>query len=88
MAEIHLARDHGLGLPRAREVALVWVAQEDLADFSRPGVSGTLRVSSTQFELTAKLGFLLSAFKDRIEADLQKNLDQLLAVKPDQQDLL
>ncbi len=104
MAEIHLARDHGLGLPRAREVALVWVAQarhefglrctyqeteqEDLADFSRPGVSGTLRVSSAQFELTVKLGFLLSAFKDRIEADLQKNLDQLLAVKPDQQDLL
>jgi putative polyhydroxyalkanoate system protein len=103
LAEIYLARDHGLGLPRAREVALVWVAQarhefglrctyqeteqEDLANFIRPGVSGTLRVSHTQFELTAKLGFLLSAFKDRIEADLQKNLDQLLAVTPDRQNL-
>jgi hypothetical protein len=50
-------------------------------------VSGTLRVSHTQFELTAKLGFLLSAFKDRIEADLQKNLDKLLAVTPDRQNL-
>ena len=56
MAEIHLARDHGLGLPRAREVALVWVAQarhefglrctyqeteqEDLANFKRKVEAG------------------------------------------------
>lgn len=103
MAEIHLVRAHELGRLRARQIALAWVAQarhefglnctyqeaeqEDLADFRRPGVSGTLRVSPTQFELTVNLGFLLSAFKDRIEADLQKNLDQLLAVTPDRQGL-
>jgi hypothetical protein len=29
--------------------------------------------------MEAQLGFLLSAFKDRIEAEIQKNLDELIA---------
>jgi hypothetical protein len=40
---------------------------------------GTLRVSAQHFELNAQLGFLLSAFKERIEGEIVKNLDQLLA---------
>jgi putative polyhydroxyalkanoate system protein len=46
--------------------------------FSRPGVEGTLTVTDQRFELEAQLGFLLSAFKDRIEAEIGRNLDQLL----------
>ena len=47
--------------------------------FSRSGLSGTLEVSGTTFRMQAQLGFLLSAFKDRIEAEIQKNLDELIA---------
>jgi hypothetical protein len=42
-------------------------------------VSGELRVAADRFELDAKLGFLLGAFKDRIEQEVSKNLDELLA---------
>ena len=33
------------------------------------------------FELHAQLGFLLGAFKDRIESEIVKNLDDLLVAK-------
>jgi len=49
-------------------------------------VSGSLTVRKNCFELRAQLGFLLGAFKGRIEAEIVKNLDALLAapasVKP------
>ena len=38
-------------------------------------------MSKDVFELDAKLGFLLGAFKDRIEGEIVKNLDTLLAQK-------
>ncbi|TXH89956.1 MAG: polyhydroxyalkanoic acid synthase [Rhodoferax sp.] len=98
MADLHIHREHGLGLAGARKVALEWaehVEQEfdmectieegDAADtvhFKRSGVNGTLEVSDDAFELRAKLGFLLGAFKGRIEAEIVKNLDTLLASKP------
>jgi hypothetical protein len=41
-------------------------------------VKGDLTVSQDLFELNAQLGFLLSAFKDRIEEEIVKNLDDLL----------
>ena len=50
--------------------------------FTRSGVNGTLKVTHEHFELDAKLGFLLGAFKDRIEGEIVKNLDDLLAEKP------
>jgi putative polyhydroxyalkanoate system protein len=87
-----------LGLPAARKLAFKWAEQaeqdfdmectyeegktEDLVSFSRSGVSGTLNVTKDQFELSAKLGFLLGAFKGKIEAEIVKNLDALLAEKP------
>lgn len=97
MPDLHIRRDHGLGLPQARKIARDWAqsAQEklDLAcsyqegetmdriAFTRTGVSGELRVDADRFELDAKLGFLLSVFKDRIEQEVTKNLDALL-VRP------
>ena len=47
--------------------------------FSRPGVDGTLMVSHDRFEFNARLGFLLGAFKDRIEREIVSNFDALLA---------
>ena len=84
-----------MGLPEARKIAHDWVrsAQDQLnmactyhegeamdrIAFTRSGVSGELRVAADCFELDAKLGFLLGAFKDRIEQEVSKNLDELLA---------
>lgn len=95
MAEIHIHREHQLGLARARKVAWQWAEQvetdfdmactyeegadSDVVRFSRTGVSGTLQVSGGHFELDAQLGFLLGVFKDRIETEIVKNLDTLLA---------
>jgi len=98
MADLHIQREHSLGFAAARKVAFQWAEQaeqefdmectyvegDDLDEvvFQRSGVSGVLRVSQDRFDLTAKLGFLLGAFKDKIEAEIVKNLDALLAAKP------
>ena len=95
MANLHIVREHALGMAAARKIAFAWAEQvetefgmectyeegkaKDVVCFERAGVSGTLNVTKSQFELDAKLGFLLGAFKDKIEAEIVKNLDELLA---------
>jgi putative polyhydroxyalkanoate system protein len=95
--DIHIEREHALGLPKARQLAFQWAEQaeqkldmectyeegktSDLVSFTRSGVNGELRVTKDRFELHARLGFLLGAFKDRIETEIVKNLDQLLEQK-------
>ena len=95
MRDIHLSRDHSLGLAQARKLALRWAetAQEkldmectyeegELADrvtFARAGAHGELKVTGDRFELDARLGLLLGVFKDRIEGEIAKNIDLLLA---------
>jgi len=95
MAELHILRDHALGLAKARKIAFKWAEQAesefgmdcvyeegdeaDEVSFSRAGVKGTLLVSATLFDLQAQLGFLVGAFKHTIEAEIVKNLDSLLA---------
>ena len=95
MPDLKIRRGHDLGLHEARQIARDWVlsAQDkldmactyeageamDRVAFTRSGVSGELRVSADAFELDAKLGFLLGAFKDRIEQEISKNLDELLS---------
>jgi len=97
MADLFIARDHQLGLAAARRLAWQWAEQAenefdmectyeegddtDEVAFTRSGVNGSLRVTATRFELSARLGFLLGAFKDRIEAEIVKNLDTLLAAQ-------
>jgi putative polyhydroxyalkanoate system protein len=95
--DIHIEREHALGLPKARELAFKWAEEaerrldmectyeegktSDLVSFTRSGVNGELRVTKDRFELQARLGFLLGAFKDRIETEIVKNLDDLLEQK-------
>lgn len=97
MADLHILREHTLGLTEARKIAFKWAetAEEefgmsctyqegtvsDEVCFTRSGVSGNLSVTHTRFELSARLGFLLGAFKGRIESEIVKNLDDLLAPK-------
>ena len=50
----------------------------DTVYFSRAGVKGTLQVQHDQFELRAELGFLVGAFKSRIEQEIAEQLDTLL----------
>ena len=95
MADIHIEREHRMDLTDARKTAALWVQQaeekfdmrctygegleNDQISFTRSGVSGTLKINQDKFEIDAHLGFLLGAFKDRIESEILKNLDTLLA---------
>ena len=95
MANIHLHRDHNLGLAKARKIALAWAeaAEErfgmectiyegdgvDTVEFVRSGVKGELIVSGDAFELQAKLGLLLGALRGTIEREIESELDKLLA---------
>ncbi len=95
MPDIHIHRTHALGLAKARRVALQWAEDveknfdmectilegetSDTVEFTRAGVRGELIVAADHFALDAKLGFLLGAFSKTIEAEIEKNLDALLA---------
>ena len=95
MADIQITRKHALGLAGARKLAFRWAEEaeerlgmecvyeegkaSDLVTFTRTGASGELKVTKDHFELEARLGLLLGAFKDRIETEIVKNLDELLA---------
>ena len=95
MADIHIHRPHKLGLAKARKTAWQWAEAaeqkfamectviegetEDVVEFKRAGVEGQLVVAADSFDLTAKLGFLVGAFRQRIEAEIEENLDALLA---------
>ena len=95
MADLHILRQHALGLPKARKIAFQWAEQaeqdfsmectyqegtaQDEVAFRRAGVKGTLAVTADKFELNGVLGFLLGAFKGKIESEIVKNLDTLLA---------
>lgn len=95
MADIRIHREHALGLKRAREIAWAWAEQveqkfemectvlegktSDTVEFTRSGVKGQLIVAADHFDLHAKLGLLLGAFKGSIESEIEKALDRLLA---------
>lgn len=95
MADIRIHRDHKLGLTKAREVAWAWAEDvekrfdmectvlegdtSDTVEFTRAGVTGTLIVAADHFDLHAELGFLVGAFSKTIEAEIETNLDALLA---------
>ena len=95
MHDIIISRDHQLGLAAARKLAFRWaeIAEEklgmeciyeegktaDRVSFKRAGAHGELKVTKDRFDLHAKLGFLLGAFRERIESEIVKNLDELLA---------
>ena len=94
MTDLHIVRKHALGLPAARKIAFGWAEQvesdlglhcvyeegraTDSVRFSGSGVHGELKVARDRFELDARLGFLVSIFKGRIETEITRMLDQLL----------
>jgi putative polyhydroxyalkanoate system protein len=94
LADIHIHREHSLGLTKARKIAWKWAEDveekfdmectviegetSDTVEFTRAGVSGRLIVAPDHFDLDAKLGFLLGAFAKTIEREIEQNLDTLL----------
>ena len=94
MADIHIHRSHALGLAKARKTAWKWAEtveekfgmectviegeKSDVVEFTRTGVDGKLVVTADAFELEAKLGFLLGAFRGKIETEIEGYLDALL----------
>jgi putative polyhydroxyalkanoate system protein len=94
MPDIHIRRDHTLGLARARKVAWKWAEHveqkfdmectvlegdtSDTVEFKRSGVSGTMIVTGDHFAVHAKLGLLMGAFAGQIEAEVGKQLDAAL----------
>jgi putative polyhydroxyalkanoate system protein len=95
--DIHITRDHALGLAAARKLAFRWAEEaeerlgmecvyeegrtSDVVTFTRAGANGELKVTKDHFVLEARLGLLLGAFKDKIEGAIVENLDKLLAEK-------
>jgi len=95
MPDIRIHREHHLGLAKARKIAWQWAEHveekfsmectvlegktSDTVEFSRSGVKGRLIVAADHFDLEAKLGFLLGAFSQTIETEIEANLDSLLA---------
>ena len=95
MSDIHMQREHSLGLPGARKLANEWLEQaesrlgltcnyeegagSESISFDRPGVSGTVQITEDRFILDAELGFLLSAFKEKIETEVARRMDKMLS---------
>ena len=50
--------------------------QGDDLHFSRSGVDGKIALKPKELHVTAKLGFLVSAFKGPIEHEIQRVLDE------------
>jgi len=96
--DIKLHRKHQLGLPAARKVALQWAEKaeekfdmectyeegdaQDTLYFTRAGIKGTLDVFPDALDFHAELGFLVSAFRSRIETELIEQLDKMLTPAP------
>ena len=88
MPKIAIHRLHQLSLIEARavvdQVALrmrekfgmqgQW--QGDTLSFSRPGVSGTIAVTSDAIQVNAELGMMLAPLKGMVEQEIRRKLDE------------
>ncbi len=91
MGQLCIQRPHHLGWDAARQLARSWATESEAqwrlacditaqSDHERialrgPGMQGELQVWPDRFELELQLGFLLSAYQKRIEAEIQRQLD-------------
>ncbi len=98
MSDIQIIRPHHLGLADARRTAYTWAerverefeldctwaegATHDEVRFQRGGVEGVLTVHNNRFDIEATLGFMAGLFKDKIEAEIVRELDAVLAEVP------
>jgi putative polyhydroxyalkanoate system protein len=94
MADIDITRVHNLGLAAARAAAERMETQlgrkfdlkgswtGNILNFQRPGVSGSLKITDKDLQLSVALGFLLKAMKGSIEKAVEHELDTLFVKAP------
>lgn len=91
MPSIEIRHSHSLAPSKARqaveEVAtklaerfgLTCQWDDDVLNFSRSGVEGRIAMEPHQLHVTAHLGFLLTALKGPIEAEIRRVLEERFA---------
>jgi hypothetical protein len=95
MSDLHIHRQHKHGLKKIRKIAFAWaeLAEKDFGlscvyhegetqdecFFTKTGIRGRLLATHDELEIHIELGLVLRAFKSKIEVDILKNLDALLA---------
>ena len=90
MATIEIQREHSKNMKEAR-IAVEHVAEHiaekfgithtwdgNVLDFQGSGVTGKIALAKHQVHVTATLGFLASAFKGSIEAEINRYLEHEL----------
>jgi len=92
--DIHIERQHSLGLSEARTIARQWMRRTeesyglawsydegeagDVARFTRAGIDGAMEVGADRLALRATLGAFYGSFAGLIEERLRRKLDELL----------
>lgn len=94
MHNLHIKREHKLGLEQARKITANWIdsaqkdyrmvctlertEHEDIVTFKRSGIAGVVISNACKFEIKAKLGFLFKSFLPVIKQQIEKNLDKAI----------
>ncbi len=89
MADIRINKAHKLPLKKAKEVAQQvadqlkekydlkseWVG--DVLKFYKSGIKGELSVTGKEIDVHISLGFLLNAFRHKIQSEIERNMDDM-----------
>ncbi|KYP11269.1 MAG: hypothetical protein A0129_08250 [Limnobacter sp. CACIAM 66H1] len=91
MSDIHARKAHNLTLEEAKQTAqkladqlqkefqLDSQWQGNTLNFTRSGVKGKLDVTDKDVTVDISLGFMLKAFKGKIQSEIDKNIDKMFA---------
>jgi len=94
MSTIDISREHSMTLTQAKKAASK-VAQEireafdveyewegNTLNFRRSGVDGVIQVSKGRVRVQAKLSWLLSAIRGKVESEVERYLEKEFGPKP------
>lgn len=91
MSDIHARKEHTMSLEEAKQTAqkladqlqkefqLDSQWQGNTLNFTRSGVKGKLDVTEKDVTVDISLGFMLKAFKGKIQTEIDKNIDKMFA---------
>lgn len=91
MADIHAHRTHSMTLEDAKKTAqkladqlkkdfqLDSQWQGNTLNFSRSGVKGSLDVTDKDVSIDISLGFMLKAFRAKIQAEVEQNIKTMFS---------
>jgi putative polyhydroxyalkanoate system protein len=91
MSDIHARKEHSMSLEEAKQTAqkladqlqkefqLDSQWQGNTLNFTRSGVKGKLDVTEKDVTVDISLGFMLKAFKGKIQSEIDKNIDKMFA---------